>query len=684
MTFPSSSGTTCDIVIPIHNAAHWVDWCIDEVIRHDSDAVGRVFVVDDGSEPEQSELIRHISMRFHKTVLVKTPGPEHGFGAACNYGAQHSTAPFLLFLNTDCLITAGSIDSLLAAFQHDSNICLCSPVSNNSPDLTLPMFSGYSYVEMNRLCKESAEQLSPRDFIVDACTVVGNCLMVRRDFFASSGGFDNVWGKGYGEETDLHMKAFSRGLRGVVALNAYVYHYGSGTFRYEAEHSQMKKRNYALFMSKWGKEYRQLSQRCSKRPPIAQLRKNIRKGKLESSPLNLDVLFCLPGVSQSVGGIHVVVSLCNALIRAGIRACCAVVGDIRLSGPNAYQEPLLFEFLLYPTNFHLLADANVLPRLVVSTLFKSTPVVARLAQTRRAMHVQFVQGYEAYFDAGVRFPEFIDSLKFGDAFLTTSCWLEQMIRRHLPADVLLARVPLGVNEYIFYPDECKDKESKEALPIVGAVLRGVPDKGQGMVFEILDRLITSGNYRIVLFRSASYAVPGWWPAEMYQVVDLPADQVSIAGYLRAIDIFIDASLHEGFGLMPLEALASGCRVVCSDSGGTRDFVKDGENGFLVRELADPEQYLKRIKRCTDLPRPKLDKNFSSHHSLALYVAKLREFLASTTPHEDSLWLKQMVLASRPPLAIRLYGALVMVYMKIHQHVPPRIHLALAALFGKAN
>jgi glycosyltransferase involved in cell wall biosynthesis len=41
------------------------------------------------------------------------------------------------------------------------------------------------------------------------------------------------------------------------------------------------------------------------------------------------------------------------------------------------------------------------------------------------------------------------------------------------------------------------------------------------------------------------------------------------------------SIEEGFGLPVLEAMACGCAVVATDSGGPSDIIKNGENGFLV-------------------------------------------------------------------------------------------------------
>ncbi|MBN1236876.1 MAG: glycosyltransferase family 4 protein [Gammaproteobacteria bacterium] len=51
--------------------------------------------------------------------------------------------------------------------------------------------------------------------------------------------------------------------------------------------------------------------------------------------------------------------------------------------------------------------------------------------------------------------------------------------------------------------------------------------------------------------------------------------------LSISDIYVSASQHEGFGLVFLEAMASGVPVICYDRGGQRDFLTEGRNGHLV-------------------------------------------------------------------------------------------------------
>ena len=53
--------------------------------------------------------------------------------------------------------------------------------------------------------------------------------------------------------------------------------------------------------------------------------------------------------------------------------------------------------------------------------------------------------------------------------------------------------------------------------------------------------------------------------------------------MRKSDIFALPSVNETFGMVYLEAMASGCITICSENDGAAGIIKDGENGFFWRE-----------------------------------------------------------------------------------------------------
>lgn len=62
-------------------------------------------------------------------------------------------------------------------------------------------------------------------------------------------------------------------------------------------------------------------------------------------------------------------------------------------------------------------------------------------------------------------------------------------------------------------------------------------------------------------------------------VHLVGQVVELAGFLRALDVFVHPSLEEGFGQVVIESLGAGCRVVATRAGGVPEGV--GDAGLLV-------------------------------------------------------------------------------------------------------
>tara|TARA_R110001592_G_scaffold363109_2_gene680467 strand:- start:162709 stop:163761 length:1053 start_codon:yes stop_codon:yes gene_type:complete len=61
----------------------------------------------------------------------------------------------------------------------------------------------------------------------------------------------------------------------------------------------------------------------------------------------------------------------------------------------------------------------------------------------------------------------------------------------------------------------------------------------------------------------------------------------VVSVLAESDVYVLSTLREGFGITLLEAIASGCKIVCTDLPATREVLQNGRWGALVtRESAD--------------------------------------------------------------------------------------------------
>jgi L-malate glycosyltransferase len=68
-----------------------------------------------------------------------------------------------------------------------------------------------------------------------------------------------------------------------------------------------------------------------------------------------------------------------------------------------------------------------------------------------------------------------------------------------------------------------------------------------------------------------------------------------APYYQEASIFVLPSLNEGMSNAMLEALATGLPLVATDTGGTKELVEDGENGFIIK-MKDSDDIAEKIEK----------------------------------------------------------------------------------------
>ena len=83
--------------------------------------VQQIIVIDNASHDDSLQLLE---ATFCNEVRVKVIRflENKGFAAGCNYGANLSTTPYILFLNPDCFLQANCINRLSEVISQQKNI----------------------------------------------------------------------------------------------------------------------------------------------------------------------------------------------------------------------------------------------------------------------------------------------------------------------------------------------------------------------------------------------------------------------------------------------------------------------------------------------------------------------------------------------------------------------------------
>lgn len=114
------------------------------------------------------------------------------------------------------------------------------------------------------------------------------------------------------------------------------------------------------------------------------------------------------------------------------------------------------------------------------------------------------------------------------------------------------------------------------------VARIILDKG----YNVELKLIGDGALRKVVEDKAEYK-------GIKDKVIFYGNVYNVENYLKDANIYVHSAYYEPFGIVIIEAMASGLPVVCLDGKGNRDIIKEGETGYMIFEN-DPELFANRV------------------------------------------------------------------------------------------
>jgi len=179
--------------------------------------------------------------------------------------------------------------------------------------------------------------------------------------------------------------------------------------------------------------------------------------------------------------------------------------------------------------------------------------------------------------------EQIDALHF----LSAALW-HQAQRRGCPPCKLHALIPPAIDVDRFAPDNPRPAAAATDLPLrIVSVGRLTWEKGYEYAIEAIHLLTSQGIRAELRILGAGRALESLAFARHQLALEASVQflgggtRAQVRAALLGADVFLHASVSEGFGNAVLEAQAMALPVVCSDAGGLSENVADDETGFVV-------------------------------------------------------------------------------------------------------
>lgn len=200
----SNDKPSISIIIPAYNESSKIACCLTSIKENlPNNAKVEIIVVDNGSTDDTYS----IAKSFEGVRVLSLA--EGNVGAVRNYGAKHSNASVLSFIDADCLITKGWIERAIALCRESSNTIF-------GGGCKLP--SEAVWVEKYWLLENVGEPTLPKH-------LVGASLTAPRSLFNELGGFEETLTSG--EDTDFSQRALGFGWTIKITHDLDVIHLGN-------------------------------------------------------------------------------------------------------------------------------------------------------------------------------------------------------------------------------------------------------------------------------------------------------------------------------------------------------------------------------------------------------------------------------------------------------------------------
>ncbi|HWS66620.1 MAG TPA: glycosyltransferase [Steroidobacteraceae bacterium] len=233
-----------DLIVPVFNGFGLLQPLFESVLANTRHPYRVIIINDCSTDPRVAPLLSEYVAKFADSVLL-TNEANLGFIGSVNRGMKTATAEVFVLLNSDVEVPPHWLERLIYPLQTDKSVATATPFSNAATICSFPvslednsLYLDLSVTQIDLAFSSIGYSFPP----IQIPTGIGFCMAVRKAVVEEIGAFDEIYGRGYGEENDWCMRAARNGHRHVLAVNLFVYHKHGGSFLSE-EKVQLVKRN---------------------------------------------------------------------------------------------------------------------------------------------------------------------------------------------------------------------------------------------------------------------------------------------------------------------------------------------------------------------------------------------------------------------------------------------------------
>ena len=210
-------------IVVSHDSEETLEDCLQRL--RNAEGVVEIRVVDNDSHDESLEIVQRHAVADPRLRFIANPD-NPGFAIACNQGAADSHAPWLAFVNPDCLVEADTLSRMRAHAKREQPALVGADLVNESgvrdaaarrhdPDFATMLRSpGAARLGID---------MDPALPLQTVEATSGALMLLPRNLFIRVGGFDEGY-RLHAEDLDVCRRVRDAGARVVVANDVPVVH----------------------------------------------------------------------------------------------------------------------------------------------------------------------------------------------------------------------------------------------------------------------------------------------------------------------------------------------------------------------------------------------------------------------------------------------------------------------------